>query len=155
MADCLAPALDAWLTEDNPEVDVRFFSDMFRLILGDVAGTDAFGGGPMPYVIIETDGAIEANDALRVCEEGLNRTGLNILRDGLADVFREPSLTRDLFAGAIPKPIACRACPEFKVCGGGYMPHRYSRARLFDNPSVWCGDILELFSHMRAIAERS
>ena len=38
-----------------------------------------FGGGPMPYVVIETDGNIQANDALQgYAEEGLGESGLDV-----------------------------------------------------------------------------
>ena len=46
-------------------------------------------------------------------------------------------------------PHACQTCPERDTCGGGYLPHRYSRQRGFDNPSVWCADLLKLFGHIR------
>ena len=49
-----------------------------------------------------------------------------------------------------PPAAPCRACPELAVCGGGFLPQRYSRARRFDNPSVWCADILALLAHIRA-----
>jgi uncharacterized protein len=150
-ADFLLPALDAWLAEDNSDVSIRFFDDIFRLIMGDSGATDAFGGGPMPYAIIETDGSIQANDALRVCDAGLNHTGLNITSHGFDDLRQASPLALALFAGTIPPPSACGTCPELRTCGGGYMPHRYSRQRTFDNPSVWCADILKLFRHMRAI----
>jgi len=153
-ADFLIPALEAWLAEDNPDVNVRFFADIFRLILGDAGETDAFGGGPMPYLIVETDGTMQANDALRVCEPSMAETGLNIWTDELDELNNARPLTRDLLAGAIPKPDACQSCPEFSTCGGGYMPHRYSRKRGFNNPSVWCADILRLFEHMRGIVHR-
>jgi uncharacterized protein len=39
--------------------------------------------------------------------------------------------------------------PEQGTCGGGYLPHRYSRVRGFDNLSVWCADLLRLFAHIR------
>ena len=154
IADYLIPALHAWLAEDNPNVEIRFFADMFRLILGDVSATDAFGGGAMPYIIIETDGTIQANDALRVCEESLNHTGLNVIHDPLDALLYSNPVTRDLFTGAIARPDACHACDEFNTCGGGYMPHRYSRERIFNNPSVWCADILALFAIMRNTLER-
>jgi uncharacterized protein len=150
-ADFLLPALDAWLAEDNPNVSVRFFADMFRLIMGETGATDAFGGGPMPYAIIETDGSIQTNDVLRVCEAELNHTGLNVATHGFDDLCQANPLSLALFEGTIPPPEGCRACPELRTCGGGYMPHRYSRERLFDNPSVWCADILKLFRHMREI----
>jgi uncharacterized protein len=104
----------------------------------------------MPYLVIETDGGIHANDALRSGAEALDASGLNVLHNDLDDLCRGPQLVRDLIAGAIPSPDACRSCRDFKICGGGYMPHRYSRARGFNNPSVWCADILKLFAYARA-----
>jgi uncharacterized protein len=149
-ADYLIGAAEAWLAEDDPAVFIRLLSDIFGLVLGGSSRTDAFGGGPMPYLVIETDGGIHANDALRSGAEGLDASGLNVLHNDLDDLCRGPRLVRDLFAGAIPKPDACRSCREFKLCGGGYMPHRYSRDRGFNNPSVWCADILKLFAYARA-----
>lgn len=148
-ADYLIEAGEAWIAEDDPRVFIRFLSDVFGLVLGGPPRTDAFGGGPMPYVVIETDGSILANDALRSCAEGLDETGLNVVDHDLDGLLRAPVMVRDLIAGAIPHPEACRACPEFATCGGGYMPHRYSAARGFDNPSVWCSDILKLFAWAR------
>lgn len=149
-ADYLIEAAEAWLAEDNPDVFIRFLSDVFGMMLGAQPRTDAFGGGPMPYVVIDTDGSIQANDALRSCAEALGESGLNVRRDDLDDLAAGPPLIRDLIAGTIPKPDACRSCREFKTCGGGYMPHRYSRARGFNNPSVWCADLRKLFAYARA-----
>src|ERR1700729_165832 len=49
----------------------------------------------------------------------------------------------------LPLPTGCRACPERETCAGGHLPNRYSRTRGFDNPSVWCADLLALFGHVR------
>jgi uncharacterized protein len=149
VADFLIAAAEAWLTEDNPDVSIRFLADIFRLALGGGQETDAFGGGPMSYVVIETDGSIQANDALRVCEEALGETGLNVMHNDLNELGNARPLVRDLVAGVISKPDACRSCPELDTCGGGYMPHRYSRANGFNNPSVWCADILKVFAYAR------
>lgn len=148
-AGYLIEAAEAWLAEDDTDVFIRFLSDIFGLVLGGQPRTDAFGGGPMPYVVIETDGAILANDALRSCAQGLDETGLNVADHDLDALLTAPSLIRDLIAGAIPTPAGCRSCAELGTCGGGYMPHRYSRARGFDNPSVWCADIRKLFAYAR------
>jgi uncharacterized protein len=150
-ADFLIPALDAWMAEDNPAIKVRFFGDMFRLILGGKPSTDAFGGNAMPYVVIETDGSIQANDPLRVCEESTADTGLNILTHTLEDLGNGRREALDFIRGAVPRPDACVGCREFDTCGGGFMPHRYSRRAGFNNPSVWCADILKLFGHMRRL----
>ena len=31
-----------------------------------------------------------------------------------------------------------------EICAGGYLPHRFSRANRFDNPSVYCDDLKTL-----------
>lgn len=154
-ADYLLPALHAWLKENDPSVNIRFFQDIFALLLGGGTQIDAFGGGPMPYLIVETDGSIQANDALRVCEESLGETGLNVLEHSIEELPQSRALPFALIAGNIPRPTACRVCPEFETCGGGYLPHRYSRASQFDNPSAWCADILKLFTTMREILAAS
>jgi uncharacterized protein len=49
----------------------------------------------------------------------------------------------------MPLPQACKLCHERDTCSGGYLPHRYSDSRGFDNPSVWCADILKIFALIR------
>jgi uncharacterized protein len=149
VADYLIPMFDAWLEEDNPDVEIRIFRGLIRMLMGGEGETDAFGNLLMGYLVVETDGSIEALDALRVCESGINRSGLNILRNGFDDLRAGlPLVYRAVHEGFPLSPI-CEACHEKAICGGGYLPHRYSRARGFDNPSVWCADILKLLAHIR------
>lgn len=149
VADFLIPAFDAWLDEDDPEVEVRLFSNLLRGFLGDEPGSDAFGNPLMNYLIVETDGAIEALDALRVCADGIAGSGLNVLEHGFGDLAAALPLVHQAIHQGFPLAAPCRECPEREVCGGGHLPHRYSRARRFDNPSAWCADILKLFAHIR------
>jgi uncharacterized protein len=149
VADFLIPIFDAWVAEDDPVVEVRIFGDLIRTMLGGHAGNDQFGNLLMNYLVVETDGAIEALDALRVCEHGLAASGLNVLRDGFDDLARGAPLLFDAVHRGIPLSKKCLACSEVDVCGGGYLPHRYSRARGFNNPSVWCDDILAVIDHVR------
>ena len=125
-----------------------------RLVLNDASETDAFGASPMGYAIVETDGSIQANDALRVCEQSLGETGLYIQNNSFDELSmaRRPAL--DLFLGTVPPARDCANCREATTCGGGYIPHRFSRERGFDNRSVWCADILKLFDHVRAFMYR-
>jgi uncharacterized protein len=149
VADFLIPAFDAWLAEDDPGVEVRLFSNLLRAFLGDEPGSDAFGNPLMNYLIVETDGSIEALDALRVCEDGIAQSGLNVLEHGFGDLAAGLPLVHQAMHQGFALAPPCRACAEREVCGGGHLPHRYSRARKFDNPSAWCADILKLFAHIR------
>jgi len=43
----------------------------------------------------------------------------------------------------------CMACPLKEVCGGGYLSHRYSHKNGFNNPSLYCRDIIRLVTHLQ------
>ena len=43
----------------------------------------------------------------------------------------------------------CKRCPIRVTCGGGYMPHRFSKENGFNNPSVYCRDLLKLICHVQ------
>ena len=45
---------------------------------------------------------------------------------------------------------ACQRCPVVSSCGGGMYAHRYKSGSGFDNPSVYCADLLKLISHISA-----
>jgi uncharacterized protein len=150
VAEYLIPVLDAWLAEDDPDVSVRIFRELFRRLMGANGLTDGFGGSGSSYLIVETDGAIEANDALRVCENGIAASGLNVLHHGFDDLELGLPLVHKTIRGGFPLPTECGLCPERQICAGGYLPHRYSRKNGFDNPSVWCRDILKILAKMRA-----
>jgi uncharacterized protein len=149
VADFLVPLFDAWFDEDSPIVVVGIFHDLIKRLLGGRGETDCFGNPLMSYLIVETDGAIEALDALRVCREGIARSNLNVLRDGFDDLGRGLPLVHQAVHQGFSLARACQTCEFRQVCGGGFLPHRYSRARAFDNPSVWCEDIKVLLDHIR------
>lgn len=149
VADFLIDAFDAWIDEDKPQVKVRIFYNLLRSFLGAPPGSDAFGNPLINYLIVNTDGSIEGTDALRVCDEGMVYTGLNVTDNDFDDLAGTNSLLHRSASRGIPLCTQCRACPEVGVCGGGHFPHRYSKLNGFDNPSAWCRDIQKLFAHIR------
>ncbi len=149
IANFLIDAFDAWLAEDNSTVKVRIFYNLLRSFMGAAPGSDAFGNPMINYLIINTNGAIEGMDALRVCDEGLVETGLNVQSNDFDDLAKSNSLLHQSVSQVIELADKCQSCPEVKICGGGHFPHRYSKENGFNNPSAWCHDIKKLFQHMR------
>ena len=45
-------------------------------------------------------------------------------------------------------PEVCSACSWKRICSGGYLLHRYSRLREFDNPSVFCESLKTFYAHV-------
>jgi uncharacterized protein len=149
IADFLIPVFDEWYREDNPDVEIKVFSSLLSAMLGGRAGTEAFGNPLLSFLIIETDGGIHANDALRVCDENIADSGLSVIHNDLEDLRVGMPLVYRLAEEGLPLSKTCGACPEVNICGGGNIAHRFSRTKGFDNESVWCADILKLIRHMR------
>jgi uncharacterized protein len=150
VAKYLISAFDAWFEEDDPEVNVRIFYGLLSRMMGGEMINDAFGNPLQGYLIIETDGSIQPLDALRVCKDGITESNANVRTHGLDDLAFAAPLAHRLTTERVPLSSKCVGCREVRVCSGGYLPHRYSKDREFDNPSAWCDDILDLLTHMRA-----
>ncbi len=149
VADYLIDAYDQWLRENDHTVIVQPFAHLLHQIWGAPPATDAFGNPSMSYLIVESDGGIHALDALRVCDESIDSSGLNVFSNSFDDLaYGSPLVYRIVHEGIRPAE-QCLKCHQLQVCGGGYLPHRYAHANGFDNPSVWCLDILKLLAHLR------
>ena len=138
---------DVWYNDGNPKVKIRWFISAMKGILSGRSGLDALGPHPLNEVVIESDGSIEPLDVIRTCGNGMTRLGLNVNTHDIEDIHKT-----DLFQMCINNqeylPEKCLLCPAYKVCGGGYMPHRWSNDRGFQNPSVHCLDLLEVIQHI-------
>jgi uncharacterized protein len=146
-ADFLIPIFDEWWSQGLLDIRVSNFITILQLIMGGPSRSDTFGNGPFQFLVVEADGSIEGLDCLRVCGEGMASTGGSVHTHDFTDI---PSkFHRDVIFNGLTQPSGCSACPERSTCGGGYLPHRYRASSGFTEPSVWCADILALFSHIR------
>ena len=148
-ADLLIPAFDAWWQEGTLDLLVEPFVNMTRVILGGESALDMIGNRPFGFVFVESDGAIEGLDVLRVCGHGSAGTGLNVFQHDFHQIAELSQLHHQAIFTGMPLPQGCAGCAEATTCAGGYLPHRWSQVRGFDNPSVWCADLLRLFDHIR------
>ena len=147
--DFLRPIFEDWAGSWPPQIMIPLFWNMIRLVMGADSNLDVLGNGRLPFVFIQADGAIECLDVLGVCGTDVPQTGLSVLTNEFADIGAASEFHHSTMFVGTPLPRGCQDCPERDTCGGGYLPHRYSLGRGFDNPSVWCADLLAFFGHVR------
>ncbi|WP_308420644.1 radical SAM protein [Dyadobacter endophyticus] len=146
-ADKMVLLFDHWL-EDNddgkPMIDI--FITIINLVLArENAGNDHFGTRENNTIVIETDGGIEATDPLRACGDGFTKEGMTIFSNTLEEALQTPLSKLYINSTLCDK---CQACPIVEICGGGYVVHRYSKHSGFDNPSIYCSNLIRLITHV-------
>lgn len=144
----LRVAFDTWFHDPqlNP-VKVRILEDVMQAVITRQAKTDWFGPRGVSYLVVATDGHIDILDHLKVIgdkSEFFRATSANVRTHSLLEA---ELLAAGLLAqyGATRLPADCKGCFIADVCAGGYLPHRYSAAAMFDNPSVACTAIQGMF----------
>ncbi|MEU3282076.1 FxsB family cyclophane-forming radical SAM/SPASM peptide maturase [Streptomyces antibioticus] len=139
---------DAWLARPEYRHSVRMLEDIVALSSGVRGSVETLGLAPPTSVVIESDGSIEAVDTLRSVEEGATWLGLDVLRHSFDEALSHPKLLHRQH-GKEALAEQCRACPLVDVCGGGYLPHRFSEVQGYRNPSVYCADLEYLIRHVQ------
>ncbi|MCX5383740.1 FxsB family cyclophane-forming radical SAM/SPASM peptide maturase [Streptomyces sp. NBC_00083] len=132
-------------------VPVRIFDSVLRTLRGESSLTESLGLAPADLVVIETDGTFEQADSLKTSYDGAPATGMDVFTHSLDDVLQHPGMLARQ-QGVEQLCAQCRACPVVESCGGGLYAHRYrtgSTGSGFDNPSVFCPDLLALVTTIR------
>ena len=146
-ADWLIAIFDRWRADSRP-VRIRTFDSIMSTLRGGDSFTEALGLGSVGLVVIETDGSYEQVDSLKAAYEGAPETGMNVFDHAIDAVARHPGIVARQ-QGIAALSGACQQCPVVSSCGGGLYTHRYQAQNGFDNPSVYCADLLRLISHVR------
>lgn len=142
----LCDAFDYWA--DSPKrFRVREFESYIRLLMGRTSILESTGLDPVDLIVVETNGEIEGVDSLKAVYDGATVLGLNVWEHSFEEALTHTAVTARQ-SGADSLCLACRQCPIVSVCGGGYLPNRYSREHRFQNPSVYCPDLKKLISHI-------
>ena len=145
----LAKAFDYWYSSDV-DLRVRLFENIMDLSLGGESRTEGIGPGRFSILTIETDGQIQDTDVMKVAAHGMPvfdpkwTVYTTSIDDALAS---EAVKSRAALASSVP--TTCKRCSQVRICGGGHLPHRYSLDNSsFSNPSIYCGDLSHLISHI-------
>jgi uncharacterized protein len=144
--DWLVSSYDYWLSRPNT-TKVRTFQSIINLICGTNSLVEALGLHPVDLIVVETNGEIEAVDSLKTTFPRATKTGFNVTDDAF-DVVAQNAQVRSRQLGATALCTECQNCPIVNVCGGGYIPHRFSKERGFENPSIYCDDLKRIIYHI-------
>ncbi len=150
--DWMIRVFDYWYKQ-NTRTRVRYFTSFIRLIFGFGAAVESIGLDPIDLIVVETNGEIEGVDSLKSTYDGATKLGYNVF-DNDFDVVATHFAVRSRQLGAKALCEKCQQCAVVDVCGGGYVPNRYSSERGFDNPSVYCADLEKVIRHVHNIVSR-
>jgi uncharacterized protein len=146
-ADWLIPVFDEWFDKGDGRFGIRLFENIIGLIFGAKYSNDNIGGRQGNNVVIETDGGIEPLDVLKACGPEFTKVGLNVVDDEIDKVYADPLFR--MYLGSEKLCAKCESCSLVDICGGGYLPNRYSSSNGFDNPSIYCKDLIKLILHIQ------
>jgi uncharacterized protein len=147
LAEWLIAVFDRWFDTDRQKTRVRLFESIIDLLLGGTSTSEQVGLSPVAVAVIESDGAIEQEDALKSAYPGACATGLNVRTDPFDAALAHPGIAaRQIGLAALADE--CLACPLRQICGGGHYVHRYRGGEGFRNPSVYCADLRLLITHV-------
>jgi uncharacterized protein len=99
-------------------------------------------------LVLETNGGLEAVDALKSCGDSFTKNEININTHEIEEISKS-KLMEVYYNSGKYLPKKCLACPVQDICGGGYLPHRYSSKNGFNNPSIYCDDLLRIITHIQ------
>lgn len=144
-ADYLIPVFDEWWNENHPDVRIAFFDSLLRSMVGSRVHSDSLGADPLTTIVVDHNGSIEPVDSL--CASGAGQADMNVASHSIECIFQQPTFQTAL-AGQESLCQTCRKCEIRDVCGGGYLPSRFSQWNGFDNPSIYCADLIKFVSHV-------
>lgn len=153
-ADWLIAVFERWYSAPEQETRIRLFTEMIQLVFGGPGAVEGLGLQPATLIVVETDGSIKQLDSLSSAYPGAGDTGLHVMTDSFDDALGHPTtIARQIGVTALSPE--CHRCPVMRICGGGLYPHRYLSGAGFRNPSVYCGDLKRVITHVvrRVIAD--
>ncbi|MEL7148940.1 MAG: hypothetical protein AAFO69_21370, partial [Bacteroidota bacterium] len=144
-ADWLIELFDLWV-KDTTKRFIPFFSGMINLLLGRTEVEQV----EFTSLVVETDGKIEVIDSMKACGDAFTKNHLHISENEFSDIMNTRLGTLYFKEGINQLCDKCQKCPIKDICKGGRLVHRYSQANGFNNPSVYCKDLVKIIAHIQA-----
>jgi uncharacterized protein len=148
--EALFDIFKAWLTEDDPSVEVLFIKEFLDKLQcapsNESRNSDVEPDGERSFeirwskqiLVVHSDGAIGVSDAYIPALAWYLDTPKSSIFDTSLRSFLMSGVYDEICRANNALPIACRECEWRRFCRGGDNENRYSKKNGFDNPSVYC-----------------
>lgn len=144
----LSALFDYWITSET-SMEVRIFRTIMKLLMGGQKGFDSIGALSDGVLIVESDGTYHGLDVLKTAYHGATKTGMSLDSDPI-HALESLAFVAALSTKRFSASQKCLDCRLFEICGGGYLPHRYSSENGFNRESIYCEDLIILIDHIKA-----
>ncbi|MFI0981007.1 FxsB family cyclophane-forming radical SAM/SPASM peptide maturase [Streptomyces sp. NPDC021093] len=181
-ADWLIAVHRRWTADGRP-VPIRIFDSISRLDRGGPSLTEALGPGSSDLLVVETDGAVEQADWLKTVAHGAPETGFHVAYDSFDEAAAHPGFQArrtgpdGLCAQCRSCPVVAvcggglyghrfrtpdgsgkpdSGTPGSGTSGSDSLGSDTSGSGIpdgFDNPSVYCADLLKLIPYVQQAAD--
>lgn len=99
-------------------------------------------------IVIHSDGQLSIDDSLIPAYEWRkNEESLYLAKNSLIDFISQP-LLKDISHAYQKVPEPCKKCTWYNLCQSGDIGNRFSRAKGFDNPSIFCDGLKVFYQHV-------
>jgi len=145
----LIEAFDLWFDQYS-HIKVRLFDSLLSCVCGLPSETDFFGFGDISLLSIETDGAYHDLDVLKITSDGYTSLGYSVSNASIKEILTSKGI--EAHRKLLKKEnlcTQCQACDVVDICGGGAVAHRFSRNNGFNNPTIYCKEMLSLIKHIQ------
>ena len=150
IGEWLIKVFDIWYNDkDIDKPTLRPLTDLIGLIFGYEKYSEIFGKGTNSTLVVETNGSIETVDTLKICGDGFTITDLNVSENDFDEIYEKSEIARSYYYGHDNLCKSCQNCIIEPICGGGFIGHRFSNDNGFDNPSIYCNEIIKLVCHLQ------
>lgn len=143
----LALIFDDWFHGQNNKISIRLFEEIILRLAGQKGSLESIGLEPVALAVIAANGSYEGVDTLKSVYPKAHILDLNIFEHSLDDVLLHPFIAMRQ-SGIDVLSATCRNCELVGICGGGYLPHRFSEENGFQNTSIYCHDLEYLIRHI-------
>lgn len=148
--EALYNIFEAWLTEDNPKVYVRYIYETlqhFQLVSEDVnkpplenRNSFSSSGRKRAYqiIVVQSDGHVAINDSYIPALSWYSKAPKYSISDSSLRDFLRDNIFIELDKIGSSLSVECRSCEWKRMCKGGDIENRFSQKNGFDNPSIYC-----------------